>query len=78
MLGVAAFVIGLTWWLGRSEHARYAPSFILYNLGIGVLFAMAATSRSLIPWILAVTHLAAATIFAVVVAKTASRRTLPD
>lgn len=72
MLGVAVLVIGLTWWLGRRESeriARHAPGFIVYNLGIGALFAMAAMSSSqpLIPWILGIVHIVSGATFAVVV-----------
>ena len=77
MLGMAIFVIGLTWWLARGDAnrvARHALGFIVYNIGIGVLFALAAMSASqpLIPWIVAIVHLAAGATFAAVVAITPS------
>lgn len=73
MMGVAILVIGVTWWLSRRERdriARQAPGFILYNVGIGSLFAVAATSASppLIPWLVAIAHLGAGAVFVAVVA----------
>jgi hypothetical protein len=69
MAGVALLTIGLTWWLGRSEAAllaRITPGFLLYNLGVGALFVVAARSASqpLVPWIVAIVHLAAGATFA--------------
>lgn len=62
MLGSAVLVVGLTWWLTRGEAnpARIVPGVLLYNFGVGVLFALAAASASqpFVPWILAVVHLA--------------------
>jgi hypothetical protein len=83
MLGVAILVIGLTWWLARRETdriARHAPGFILYNVGVGALFALAAMSASgpLVPWIVAIAHIASGAVFAVVVAMGPSRGTPPS
>lgn len=63
MMGVAVLVIGLSWWLARAEpagRARLLPGFLVYNFGIGALFAWAATSASqpVVPWILAAIHVA--------------------
>lgn len=73
MMGVALLSIGLTWWLARSDPAcaaRNAPGFILYNTGVGAVFLVAALSASqpLIPWILAVVHIAVGTTFGAAVA----------
>jgi hypothetical protein len=73
MLGVALLAIGLSWWLGRNDAAclaRNAPGFVIYNLGVGALFVVAARSASqpVVPWIVAIVHLAAGAMFAAVVA----------
>ena len=73
MMGVALLAIGVTWWLARGDDARSAgqvPGFLIYNLGIGALFALAARSASqpIIPWIVAALHIAAGTLFVFIVA----------
>lgn len=80
MAGVALLAIGLTWWLGRNDAvflARAAPGFVLYNIGVGVLFFMAATTASqpLVPWIVAILHLAAGATFVAVVGMATSATT---
>ena len=77
MLGVAVLVVGLTWWLARGEQARSArivPGFLIYNFGVGALFALAATSasRPLVPWILAAVHVGAGAAYCAVRLKTPS------
>lgn len=73
MLGVALLAVGLSWWLARGDAARaarQAPGFIVYNLGIGALFALAALAAAhpLLPAIVAVVHVAAGALLAAVVA----------
>lgn len=66
MLGVAVLAIGLTWWLARHErNSHHVPGFLLYNVGVGALFALAAmsTGEPAMPWILAIAHLAVGATF---------------
>ena len=65
MLGAAALAFGVTWRGVRREPrsaSRYAVGFVIYNLGIGTLFAIgaAAAERSAVPWLVAAFHLGAA------------------
>jgi hypothetical protein len=80
MVGVALLALGLTWWLGRSDAAclaRNTPGFVLYNIGVGALFVMAARSASqpLVPWIVAIVHLAAGATFVAIAAMAPSATT---
>ena len=82
MMGLAILVIGLTWWLSRSESdriARHAPGFLLYNIGIGLLFAVTATSAPLplIPWLVAIAHLGTGAVFATLAAMARSSAAAP-
>src|SRR5690349_11269076 len=65
MLGVAALAFGITWRGVRRDARsapRYAVGFVIYNLGMGTLFAVAAAAadRSAVPWLVAAFHLGAA------------------
>jgi hypothetical protein len=45
MLGSAALALGVTWWMARGDAARLsrcAAGYLVYNLGVGALFAVAA------------------------------------
>jgi len=71
MLGSAVLALGVTWWLARNEPlrpvwSRHAAGFIIYNLGMGVLFvfrALAASEPGL-PWMVAIVHVLAGVAFA--------------
>ena len=67
MLGVAALAFGISWRGVRRDPrsaSRYAVGFVIYNLGLGTLFAIgaAAAERSAAPWLAAAFHLCAAAI----------------
>jgi hypothetical protein len=71
MAGIAVAALGLTWWLARGDLAerliRFAPGFIFYNLGVGLLFlsyALAANQAIPVPWLIAELHLLAGLTFA--------------
>ena len=73
MLGAAALAIGLTWWMARHEperFARYTAGWLVYNLGVGAMFAWAAlaTSTPLVPALVALTHIGAGVAFAIAMA----------
>jgi hypothetical protein len=64
MLGSAALALGVTWWIGRGDAtrlSRYTAGFLVYNLGIGALFGLAALSavRPALPWLVCIVHLGA-------------------
>ena len=64
MLGAAVLALGVTWWTARNDPerlSRHAAGFIAYNIGVGALFALAATAaaRPALPALVAVTHLVA-------------------
>ena len=64
MLGAAALAVGLTWWAARNDperFARYTAGWLVYNLGVGAMFAWAAlaTSTPLVPALVALTHIGA-------------------
>jgi hypothetical protein len=71
MAGIAVTALGLTWWRARRDLdqrlTRIAPGFLVYNLGVGLLFlAYAATAAGSVPvsWIVAALHLLAGLAFA--------------
>jgi hypothetical protein len=62
MLGLAIMALGVTWWLAGSDLQqqlrRIAPGFIIYNVGMGVLFlCYALSSARAVPWAVALVHL---------------------
>jgi hypothetical protein len=64
MFGLAIIALGMTWWLTRSDlHRqlkRMAPGFIIYNLGVGIVFllyALLATRPVPFSWAVALLHL---------------------
>lgn len=64
ILGTAVLGLGVTWWLAHKDArglGRNASGFLIWNLGVGALFAFQALSvaRPALPWIVAVGHLAA-------------------
>lgn len=68
MLGAAIVALGATWWLARNDEgglARNAVGFLIYNVVVGVLFAIQAfaAAHAALPWIVAIVHLGAATGF---------------
>jgi hypothetical protein len=71
MAGIAIAALGLTWWRARRDldqrFTRVAPGFLVYNLGVGLLFlAYALTAIGSVPlaWIVAAVHLLAGLAFA--------------
>jgi hypothetical protein len=69
MLGVAVLALGITWWMARRDSdrpLRYSPGFIIYNLGVGALFGVAAlaAARPALPGFVCVAHVTAAVAFA--------------
>jgi hypothetical protein len=73
MLGSAALALGITWWMARRETARlsrYTAGYIVYNLGVGALFALAALTavRPALPWLVCIVHLVAGVGFGAAVA----------
>ena len=80
MLGCAALALGLTWWMARKDTARMshiAAGFIVYNAGVGAMFAMAAldASQPLIPWLVCVAHIGMAVAFAISLVRGQSAQT---
>ena len=68
MTGVAVLALGITWWLVRIDAdrlSRHAPGFLVYNIGVGALFGVAAlgASNPVIPWSVCVVHLASGATF---------------
>ena len=77
MLGVAILALGITWWMARGDAERLSycsAGFIVYNLGVGVLFGWAALGarQPALPWIVCVAHLAAGLAFGVFVRRNPS------
>jgi hypothetical protein len=75
MLGAAVLALGVTWWIARGEPTqlpRHAAGFLIYNIGIGIVFGMAAltATQSLLPWIVCVGHLALGAVFGAALAAT--------
>ena len=76
MAGVAITALGIDWWRARGQFdvaglRRVAPGFLVYNLGIGVLFlsrALAVAGHPM-PWIVAIAHLAFAAVLVVLLAQ---------
>jgi len=71
MAGIAIAALGLTWWHARHDRdqrlTRVAPGFLVYNLGVGLLFlAYAVTASTAVPlsWATAAVHLLAGFAFA--------------
>ncbi len=71
MLGSAVLALGVTWWISRNEplpqlSSRYAAGFVIYNLGMGVLFLLRALAppESALPWVVAIVHVSAGLAFA--------------
>jgi hypothetical protein len=77
MMGIAVAAMGLAWWPDRNrldpERLReVAPSFIGYNLGVGLLFVAVAWTigRELsVPALVASVHLLAASGLAIIVSR---------
>jgi hypothetical protein len=72
MLGVAVLALGITWWMGRRDVerlSRYAAGFIVYNVGVGLLFGWAAPAarHPVLTWTVCAIHLAAGVGFGVFV-----------
>lgn len=74
LLGTAIIALGLTWWFARGDlrqkFKRIAPGFIVYNLGVGLLFllyALAAGRRDPLPWVVGLVHLSLGLAFGVAV-----------
>lgn len=70
MLGITVAAMGLSWWVTRGEAeqrpARSSPSFLAYNLGVGLLFLVHAVSPAapgLMPWLVAGLHLLVGLLF---------------
>jgi len=67
MLGAAVLALGVAWWIARNEPqeqgiTRCAAGFIVYNLAVGLLFALhalAAARPAILPWIVGLVHLLA-------------------
>lgn len=71
MAGIAIAALGLTWWHAKRDLdqrlTRVAPGFLVYNLGVGLVFlAYAATASVAAPlsWVAAAAHLFAGLAFA--------------
>jgi len=71
MAGIAIAALGLTWWHARRDVdqrlTRIVPGFLVYNLGVGLLFlAYAVTASAAVPlsWVAAVAHLVGGFAFA--------------
>jgi hypothetical protein len=80
IVGVAAFALGLAWWRARGEPGgvgRHAPDFIVYNVGAGLVFALAAKAAAepVIPAVLAAVHVGTGVLFAIALAGARSRPT---
>ena len=64
MLGVAVLALGITWAMARNDAdrlSRYLTGFVLYNVGVGLLFGWAALAAShpTLPWIVCAVHVMA-------------------
>ena len=64
MLGVAILALGITWAMARSDAdrlSRYLTGFVVYNVGVGLLFGWAALAAShpTLPWIVCAVHVMA-------------------
>ena len=75
MLASAALALGVTWWIAWRDAALlsgYAAGFIVYNAGVGAVFALAAVAaaRPALPWLVCVAHLLLAVGFGAAVAAT--------
>jgi hypothetical protein len=64
MLGSAVLALGVTWWIGRNHTlldltSRYLAGYLIYNLGMGILFVYCALTagESALPWVVAIAHL---------------------
>jgi hypothetical protein len=69
MLGSAVLALGLTWWLARNDPqgpSRCRVGFLVYNVALGVLFALHAlqAARPALPWLVGIAHLSIAAAFA--------------
>lgn len=77
MLAVAALSLGITWWRGgrsKPEHLTLmAGGYVAYNVGVGVLFIIAArsTNTANLPWLVAIFHLLSASALIAVVLRRA-------
>jgi len=63
MLGSAALALGVTWWIARNQPllhlaSRYLAGYLIYNVGMGVLFVFCALAarEPVLPWIVAIGH----------------------
>lgn len=62
LAAVAVLSLGVTWWTDRKDPERIRRDrvgFIVYNLGVAVLFGFAALNagRSVWPWLVGAIHL---------------------
>ncbi|HXX86389.1 MAG TPA: hypothetical protein VEN29_20715 [Casimicrobiaceae bacterium] len=74
MLGSAALALGITWWIARNEpvrqlSSRFIAGYLVYNLGVGLLFLFRALSAEAPawPWVVAIVHILAGVGFAAAV-----------
>ena len=78
MAGIAVAALGIAWWTDRNHlDARrlraIAPGYLVYNLGIGLLFLNYTWSAERflpVPWLVAAAHLLFGSAFAVIVGRT--------
>ena len=64
MMGASVFALGITWWYARGDArhvSRCAPGYLIYNFGVGILFALAAQAAAnpALPWLVAAAHILA-------------------
>lgn len=66
MLGSAVLALGVTWWLARRDPfpqlmSRYAAGFLVYNVGIALLFLVRAlvVAAPALPLVVAIVHVLA-------------------
>ena len=65
MLGIACVALGLAWWVDRNrldgqQLRQVAVGFLVYNIGVGLLFlayAWSADRLLIVPWAVAAVHL---------------------
>jgi hypothetical protein len=74
MMGIALVALALTWWFARPRHGadflpRIAPGFLVYNVGIGLLFlgyTWSAGRLLVVPLLVGILHLGLAAAFVLV------------
>jgi hypothetical protein len=74
VFGSTILALGVTWWIAKNEPLErltsgYLPGFLIYNLGVGVLFVLRALAASepAWPWLVATVHVVAGVGFAAAV-----------